>query len=159
MMRYDTLNWYDYGSYTKMIDLSSNVHSTDEDKSKRIIMHKNLSQNCSANKDESKQSIVNETLSQNFSVDHRWELPVLRYHSIRIIYNYPFSGVIFSVILHDFIRQITIKSVISLPFFLIMVIHLIFLINYHILYFHMYFQYFFFLQKSPNNVSKTFKIL
>ena len=32
------------------------------------------------------------------SVDHleqRWELPVLRYHSIRVNYPYPFLGVIF----------------------------------------------------------------
>ena len=52
-----------------MTALSSKVYSTDEDESKRIIVHKTLSQNCSANKEESKQSIVNETLSQNYSVD------------------------------------------------------------------------------------------
>ena len=69
MMRADSLNWQDYGCYTEMTAESSNVYSTVEDKSKRIIMHETLSHNCSANKDESKQSIVNKTLSQNYSVD------------------------------------------------------------------------------------------
>ena len=69
MMRADTLNWHDYGGYTKMTALSSKVYSTDEDKSKRIIVHKTLLHNCSVNKDESKQSIVNEALSQNYSAD------------------------------------------------------------------------------------------
>ena len=32
MMRSDTLNSHDYGGYTKMTALSSNVYSTDEDK-------------------------------------------------------------------------------------------------------------------------------
>ena len=32
MMRSDTLNWHDYGRYTKMTSPSSNVNSTDEDK-------------------------------------------------------------------------------------------------------------------------------
>ena len=68
-MRVDTLNWYDYGDYTKMTAPSLNVYSTDEDESKRIIMHKTLSQNCSANKDESKQIIFSKNLSQNYSVD------------------------------------------------------------------------------------------
>ena len=68
MMRSDTLNWNNYGGYTKMTALSSNVNSTDEDESKRIIVHETLSQNCSANKDELKQSIVNKTLSQSYSV-------------------------------------------------------------------------------------------
>ena len=45
---------------------SSNVYSTDEDESKRIIVHKTLSQNCSADEDESKRIIVHETLSQSF---------------------------------------------------------------------------------------------
>ena len=48
---------------------SSNVYFTDNDKSKRIIVYKGLSQICSTNKDESKQSIVNETLLQNYSAD------------------------------------------------------------------------------------------
>ena len=44
MMRADTLNWHDYGGYTKITALSSNVYSIDEDESKRIIVHKTLSQ-------------------------------------------------------------------------------------------------------------------
>ena len=65
MMRSDILNWHDYGGYTKMTAPSSNVNYTGKDESKHIIVHKSLSQNCSANKDESEQSIVNETSSQS----------------------------------------------------------------------------------------------
>ena len=65
----DTLNWHDYGGCTKMTAPSSKVNYTDENESKLIIVHKNLSQNFSTNKDESKQIIVNETLSQNYSVE------------------------------------------------------------------------------------------
>ena len=52
MMVSDTLNWHDYGGYTKMTDPCSNVYSMNEDESKRIIIHETLSQNFSANKDE-----------------------------------------------------------------------------------------------------------
>ena len=52
-----------------MTDLSSNVYSTDEDESKRIILHKTLSHNCLSNKDIAKQIIVNKNLSQNYSSD------------------------------------------------------------------------------------------
>ena len=91
---------------------------------------------------------------------HKWELPVLRYHSIRVIYHYPFLGVTFSVILHDFIRQNYHKNQADrYPFVLIMANYPIFPINYHILYFYMYFQCLSFLQKYLNNVSKTCKIL
>ena len=69
MMRADTLNYHDYGGYTEMTAPSSNVYSTDEDKSKCIILHKTLLQNCSVNKDKSKQSIINKTLSQKYSAD------------------------------------------------------------------------------------------
>ena len=69
MMISDTLNWHNHIGYTEMTDLSSNVYSTDEDESKRIIVHETLSQNCSTNKDESKQSIVNKTLLQKYCVD------------------------------------------------------------------------------------------
>ena len=69
MTRYDALNWHGYGGYTEMTAPSSKVYSTEEDESKRIIVHKTLSRNCSANEDESKQSIVNETLLQNYSAD------------------------------------------------------------------------------------------
>ena len=52
MMRSDTLNWHDYCGFTEMTDLSSNICSTDKDKSKCIIVHKTLSYSCSANKEE-----------------------------------------------------------------------------------------------------------
>ena len=69
MMRADTLNWHDHGCFTEMTVPSSNIYSTNEDESKCIIVHRNLSQNCSVNKDKSKQSIINKTLSQKYSAD------------------------------------------------------------------------------------------
>ena len=45
MMRSNTINWHDYGSYTEMTDPSLKVYSKDEDKSKHIIVHKCLLQN------------------------------------------------------------------------------------------------------------------
>ena len=69
MMRADTLNGHDYGGYTEMTALSSNVYSTDVDKSKRIIAHETLSQSCSTDEGKSKRSIVNKILLQNFSTD------------------------------------------------------------------------------------------
>ena len=68
-MRSDTLNWHDYGGYTEMTAPSSDIYSTDEDESKRIIVHETLSHNCSAKKEKSKQSIVNKTLLQNYSAE------------------------------------------------------------------------------------------
>ena len=68
-MSYNTLNWHNYGSYMEMTAPSSNIYSTDEYKSKRIIVHNGLSQSCSTNEGESKHSIVNKTLSQNYYVD------------------------------------------------------------------------------------------
>ena len=52
MMRAGTLNWHNYGGYTEMTALSSNVYSTDKDESKRIIVNKTLFQNYSANMEE-----------------------------------------------------------------------------------------------------------
>ena len=69
MMRADTLNWHDYGGYTEMTALYSNLYSRDEDESKGIIMHKTLSQNCSTDEDKSKGIIVNKTLSRSCSTD------------------------------------------------------------------------------------------
>ena len=69
MMRYNTLNWHNYGGYTEITDPSLNVNDTDEDESKRIIMHEDLSQSFYTNESESKYSIVNKTLSQNNSAD------------------------------------------------------------------------------------------
>ena len=65
----DALNWHGYSGYTKMTAPSSNFYSTDEDESRIIIVHKNLSQNCSAKNYESKQRIVNKNLLQNYSED------------------------------------------------------------------------------------------
>ena len=48
---------------------SLNVNSTDNDKSKHIIVHKCLSENCSIDGSESKVSIINKTLSQKNSGD------------------------------------------------------------------------------------------
>ena len=48
MMRSNNLNWYDQGSYTKMTTPYSNVNVTNENKSKRSIVNKYLSQKCSA---------------------------------------------------------------------------------------------------------------
>ena len=46
-MRADTLNWHNYRDYKEMTALSLNVNSTDEDKSKGIMVHKTLSQSFS----------------------------------------------------------------------------------------------------------------
>ena len=95
------------------------------------------------------------TMSSGEGLEHRWELPVLRYHSIRGNYNYPILGVTFLVFLHDFIRQNYHKNQSDrYPFFLIMVNYPTFLINYHILNFQMYYQYLFFLLEYPNNALK-----
>ena len=69
MIRADALNWHYYGSYTEMTAPSSNVYSTDEDESKRIIVHETLLQNCSANEGKLKKSIVNVNLLQNYSAE------------------------------------------------------------------------------------------
>ena len=47
MMRFDKLNWYDHGGYTKMTAPYSSVNVMNESKSKRSIVNKTLSQNCS----------------------------------------------------------------------------------------------------------------
>ena len=69
MMRSNTLNWHDCGSYTEMTAPSLNVNATNEVESKRIILHEGLSHSFSTNESKSKRSIVNETLSQKNSVD------------------------------------------------------------------------------------------
>ena len=65
MMRSDTRNWHNYGGYTEMTAPSLNVNATDEDESKRIIVHKTLSENSSTDVSESERYIVNETLLKN----------------------------------------------------------------------------------------------
>ena len=69
MMRSNNLNWHYHGGYTKITDPSLNVNATDKEKSKRIIVHGGLSENCSTGVSKSKQNIVNKTLSQNNSGD------------------------------------------------------------------------------------------
>ena len=44
MMRYNNLNWHDHGGYTEMTAPSLNFNATDEDESKRIIVHETLSE-------------------------------------------------------------------------------------------------------------------
>ena len=62
------------------------------------------------------------------TVCYIWELTVLCYHRIRVNHPYPFLGVNFWVILHDFIRQNYHKNQSNrYPFPLIMVNYLIFL--------------------------------
>ena len=69
MMRSDKLNWHDHGSYTENNAPSSNVNVTDEDESKEIIVHENLSENNSRDVSESERNIVNETLSKKNSTE------------------------------------------------------------------------------------------
>ena len=69
MMRYNDLNWRDHSSYTEMTALSLKFNATDEEESKRFIVHKGLSDNCSTDVSESKRNIFNETLSQNNSAE------------------------------------------------------------------------------------------
>ena len=67
MMRYNNLNWHDYGGYKEKTDPSSNMNVTDEDESKEIIVRKTLSENNYKDVSESERNIFNETLSQNNS--------------------------------------------------------------------------------------------
>ena len=68
-----------------MTDPSSNVCYTDKDESKRIIVHKTLSQNCSANEDKSKGIIANKTFSHKYSADVENICPTEEYKSEWII--------------------------------------------------------------------------
>ena len=69
MMRSDALNSHVYPVRTKMTAPYSHVCSTDEDKSKDIIVHETLLRNCSTDEDESKVIIINKNLSQNCSAN------------------------------------------------------------------------------------------
>ena len=51
-MRSDNLNWYNHGSYTEMTAPYSNVNVTNEGESKRSMVNKILSQNCSTKENE-----------------------------------------------------------------------------------------------------------
>ena len=69
MMRSDERNRHVHGSYAEETAPSSNVNDTDEEKSKEIIVHKNLLENICMDVSESECNIVHETLSQNNSSD------------------------------------------------------------------------------------------
>ena len=69
MTRSDEQNRHVHGTYAEETDPSSNVNDTDEDESKEIIVHKNLSENLSKDVSESECNIVHKTLSQNNSAD------------------------------------------------------------------------------------------
>ena len=69
MMKSDNPNWHDHGGYTEVTDLSLNVNVTDKDKSKLIIGHESLWENCSTDIGKSKRNIVNETLLQKNSAN------------------------------------------------------------------------------------------
>ena len=69
MMRSDKLNRHDHGSYTEITAPSLNVNVTNEDESKEIIVHENLSENNSTDVSKSKRNIVNGNLSQKHSAD------------------------------------------------------------------------------------------
>ena len=68
-MRSDTLNWHNHGGYTEMTAPSLNINVTDKDESKRIIVHKSLSENNYMDVSESKCNIINKTVSQNNSAN------------------------------------------------------------------------------------------
>ena len=92
--------------------------------------------------------------------NHRWELPVLRYHRIRGNYHSPFLVVNFSVVLHNFIRKNYHKNLSDrYHHFLIMVNYPIFLINSHILHFQMYYQLVFSSQSTRTMYRKKIEIL
>ena len=69
MMRSGEHNRHVHNSYEEDTAPSSNVNVTDEEESKEIIVHKNLSENQSKDVSESECNIFHETLLQNNSVD------------------------------------------------------------------------------------------
>ena len=68
-MRSDEHNRHVHGSYAEKTAPSSNVNVTDEDESKEIIVHENLSENQSMEVSESECNTVHETLPQKDSSD------------------------------------------------------------------------------------------
>ena len=81
---------------------------------------------------------------------HIWELPILCYHRIGVNYSYPFLGVKFSVILHDFLQQNYHKNQSNCYHFpLIMINYPIFSLNDHILCFQKIVQNFLFSKQTP----------
>ena len=47
MMISDNINWHNHGGYTEMTAVSLKINVTDEEESKRIIVHESLLENCS----------------------------------------------------------------------------------------------------------------
>ena len=69
MMRSDNLNWHNHGGYTEMTAPSLNANATYKYKSKRVIVHKTLSENGSTSVSNSKCNIANKTLLKKNSAD------------------------------------------------------------------------------------------
>ena len=61
-----------------------------------VSMAEIVSENVDEEVDEVEEDTYNEV------VEHRWELPVLSYHIIRVNYHYPILGVIVLVVLQSF---------------------------------------------------------
>ena len=120
----------------------------------RMIPHSFLARTVSLASRGKQNSLYNQSkcTTELDSHTHRWELPVLCYHSIRGNYHYPFLGIKFSAILHDFIWQNYHKNQSDRYLFSHNGKPPNFLINYYILYFQMYYQYLFPTKKYPNNV-------
>ena len=69
MMRSDEHNWHVHGSYAEETSPSSNINVMDEDESKEIIVPNTLSENQSKDISESECNIVHKNVSQNNSAD------------------------------------------------------------------------------------------
>ena len=69
MMRSDKLNRHNHDSYKEMTAPSFDVHVTDKEDSKEIIVHETLSENNSKDVSELERNFVNKNLSQNNSAD------------------------------------------------------------------------------------------
>ena len=94
--------------------------------SKGFVILEHNSKNLSSVSSEAKQRIhaINKQKTDFVMACYVWEFLVLRNHGIRVNYPYLLLGVSLMVILHYFIRKITIKWSNRYPFFL-------FMVNYH----------------------------
>ena len=59
MIKSNNLNSHDHGGYMEMTAPSLNANATDEDKSKRVIVHEGLSENFYTGVSKSKRKIIN----------------------------------------------------------------------------------------------------
>ena len=66
MMRSDNLNRHKHSGYTEITSPCLNVNATEEDESKRIIVHKNLSENCYTDVSESKKNCQQNFIAEKF---------------------------------------------------------------------------------------------